>query len=85
MVTPTEIDEAFDALESAFAELAEAEDKFTAFKNKLEDYKPDSEGAKSCRKKMRAMGPNLNKLTRKYRLAAMRVDRIKTLAQLNER
>ncbi len=83
MISADEINRAFDELEATFNELAEAEDKFTALRNKLEDYKPESEGAKTCRKKMKALEPNLTKLTRKYRLAGMRVDRVKTLSSLN--
>jgi hypothetical protein len=76
MIKKEDIDRAYDDLEAAFKELAEAEDCMSRIAAELTDYKEGSKAALAVQERLNKMQPKATELQRKYRLAGMRVGRL---------
>ena len=79
MITEKDVDNAFDALEDAFKELAAIEDKQQETAADLAEFKEGSRKAELLKKRLQEMQPKIAAAQRKYRLAGMRADRIRLL------
>jgi predicted CopG family antitoxin len=79
-----EVNDAFDALERAFKELAEVEDKQESLSDLLSEYVPESRQAKHIKDQIQELRPKLIEAQRKYRLAAMRIDRTRMLLDVEK-
>lgn len=79
-VTIEKINEAFDLYIAAFEDLAEQEDKMEEMKQGLEDYKEGSPKHQEAIREIQAFEKVLTVYQRKYRMAALELDRIKTVA-----
>jgi hypothetical protein len=82
MVEVKNVNEAFDALEAAFHELADIEDKHEELNCLLSEYVPESRQAKDIKDRIYDLRPKLVDAQRKYRLAAMKVDRTRMLIEV---
>ncbi len=79
-----EVNDAFNALERAFKELAEVEDKQESLSDLLSEYVPESRQAKHIKDQIQELRPKLIEAQRKYRLAAMRIDRTRMLLDVEK-
>lgn len=79
MITEDDVDGAFDALEAAFTQLAEIEDKQAEYVADLAEYKDGSRKADQLKKRIQDLQPKITAAQRAYRLAGMRADRIRLL------
>lgn len=78
------VNDAFDALERAFNALAEVEDKQESLSDLLSEYVPESRQAKHIKDQIQELRPKLIEAQRKYRLAAMRIDRTRMLLDVEK-
>jgi soluble cytochrome b562 len=78
-VTMELIHEKFDLYRAAFEDLAEQEDKLEEMRNGLEDYKEGSPKHQEAMKEVRAFEKTIAVYQRKFRMAALELDRVKTL------
>ena len=73
------INEAFNLYIATFEDLAEQEDKLEEMKDGLEDYKEGSPKHQEAMKEVRAFEKTITVYQRKFRMAALELDRVKTL------
>ena len=78
-VTMEKINEKFDLYVAAFEDLAEQEDKLEDMKISLEDYKEGSPKHQEAMREVRAFEKTIATYQRKFRMAALELDRVKTL------
>ena len=79
MISEKNVNEAFDALETSFQELAKLEDKMMEYNQDLSEFKEGSRKADQNKKRIEELRPKITEAQRAYRLAAMRADRIRLL------
>jgi hypothetical protein len=79
-VTIEKLNQAFDLYRATFEDLAEQEDKMEEMKHGLEDYKEGSPKHQEAIREIQAFEKVLTVYQRKYRMAALELDRIKTIA-----
>jgi ATPase subunit of ABC transporter with duplicated ATPase domains len=79
MISADDVNKAFDALESAFTELAKIEDKQQEIATDLAEFKDGSRKADQLKKKLQDLQPKMAEAQRAYRLAGMRADRVRLL------
>lgn len=84
MITEKEVNDAFDALEKAFADLAAIEDKQSKILKSIENFKEGSEAAQAAQKRLRDLQPKNTEAQRAYRLAGMRADRVRLLLDVQK-
>ena len=84
MITENHVIEAFDNLEKAFQDLAKIEDKQQTLAQDLAEYKDGSRKADQIKKHLQEMQPKLAETQRMYRLAGMRVDRVRLLLDVEK-
>ena len=80
-INETVIDQAFDAYKAAFAALAEKEDFVEGMKHELEEYKEGSSKYKELEKEIKDFNTVLSKYQREFRMAALELDRVKTMVE----
>jgi len=78
-ISEKDVNSAFDALENAFGELAEIEDKQQEIAADLAEFKEGSRKADQLKKKLQELQPKMATAQRAYRLAGMRADRVRLL------
>jgi hypothetical protein len=78
------VNDAFDAIEQAFFDLAAVEDKQESLADQLAEFVPESRQAKNIKEKLQDLRPELVEAQRKYRLAAMKVDRVRMLIDVEK-
>jgi exonuclease VII small subunit len=84
MIENEDVNKAYDALENAFADLAALEDEQSALVESLDQYKEGSPTANGIKAKLREMQPRMIAAQRTYRLACMRCDRVRLLAEVEK-
>ncbi len=78
-ITVDLINEKFNLYVAAFEDLAEQEDKLEDMKIGLEDYKEGSPKHQEAMREVRAFEKTIAVYQRKFRMAGLELDRIKTL------
>jgi hypothetical protein len=84
MITESEVNEAFDAYLRAFNVLADKEDYLEILKLEVEDFKEGSPKHAEAIRKAREFELQLAEYQRDLRKAALQLDRIKTLVQVQK-
>lgn len=79
MIQTKDVNEAYDAFEASFDELAKIEDREQELVADLGEYKEGSRKAEDLNKKIKAIQPKKTDALRKYRKAGIKVDRIRLL------
>ena len=82
-ISPEEVNAAFDAYIAAFNELAALEDELEEMRMAMEDYKENSFKHNEAKAATMAFERSLVGPQRKFRLAAIELDRAKTLANMS--
>jgi len=78
------VNEVFNNLKQAFYDLAAIEDDQEALTESLSDFVPNSNQAKKIQGQIQELRPKLIEAQRKYRIAAMEVDRTRMLIEVEE-
>jgi soluble cytochrome b562 len=78
-ITMEKINEKFDLYVAAFEDLAEQEDKLEEMRSGLEDYKEGSPKHQEAMREVKAFEKTIATYQRRFRMAALELDRIKTL------
>ena len=84
MITVSNVNDAFDAYLLAFDTLAAKEDELELMKLEVEDYKEGSPKHTEAIRKAREFEMSLASFQRELRKAALQLDRIKTLVQVQK-
>lgn len=84
-ITKEQVNKAFDDYIEAFNDLAREEDMLEAMKFELNDYKEGSAKYNEAMTEIRDFEQTMAKYQRDYRLAAIELDRIKTLLSMEVR
>jgi hypothetical protein len=84
MITETDVNEAYDAMEKAFSEHAKIEDKIQALAADLAEYKEGSRKADQIKKRLQELQPKFTEAQRAYKLAGMRADRVRVLLDVEK-
>ncbi len=82
MITVDDVNRAYDVLEGAFQALAKIEDKQTDCMNDMQEFKEGSTKAEKTKKRLENIKAELIIAQRNYRQAAMKVDKIRTLLEV---
>lgn len=84
MIQEKDVNDAFDALEKAFQDLAALEDKQSKIVRDMEQFKDGSQKKDELQRKLQKLQPEMTDLQRAYRLAGMRADRIRLLLDVQK-
>jgi len=84
MISEDDVNQAYNAFEESFCELAKIEDRQTELANDLSEYKDGSRKAEQITKKIQELAPKHNEAMRKYKLLGMKVDRIRLLLDVEK-
>lgn len=84
MITESNVNDAFDAYLKAFEILAEKEDHLDALKAEVEDYKEGTPKHSAAIQKAMEFERGMTEYQRNLRKAALHLDRIKTLVQVQK-
>ncbi len=84
MITISNVNDAFDAYLRAFNVLADKEDYLETLRLEVEDYKEGSPKHAEAIRKVREFEGQLSAYQRDLRRAALQLDRIKTLVQVEK-
>jgi hypothetical protein len=83
-ISEDDVNAAFDALESAFQELAKIEDKQQEIAADLAEFKDGSRKADQLKKKLQDLQPKMTAAQRAFRFAGMRADRVRLLLDVEK-
>lgn len=84
MITTEDVNKAYDAFETAFKRLAELENKQSELVADLAEYKDGSRKADQIKKRIEDQRPKMLDAQREYRMAGMRVDRLRVLLDVEK-
>ena len=84
MITEKDVNEAYDAFEKSFADLAKIEDRQTKCLENMNNAREGSKAETDAKARLAKIQPEMTEAQRAFRMAGMKVDRIRLLLDVEK-
>jgi len=84
MITENDVNEAYDAFENSFTDLAKIEDKQAKCIENMNNAREGSKAETDAKARLAKIQPEMTEAQRTFRTAGMRVDRIRLLLDVEK-